>query len=297
MEKQDAEKKTKAISGTLYVVFHGEVVFFDNGNQNDPIMAYAPEMDIHAYMAGPWLGEHWLQRGLELRLQGVKTGSASLKVRQDLTVMLYQASMPTKEMADESHMTIELPRPDDIFSGRRQDISKDKIVVKAPASYTIPEKDKCSALCTVFQYTIDSQTPPELRPVPCANETPWKSHLTTPGYYVLHVYAEADRLPGGAHVEMASRASAALVGVDLTLTVSPSKRARDGVTPRPGISAAEMRLTLAERMPYLTSIGLGVQSGNVDCLQWKPDYHLHTLIGTSQCGVLVAVPDSKKKIR
>jgi hypothetical protein len=56
---------------TLYVVFHGEFALFDGGREKDGIVAVAPDMDIHTYSAGAWLGENRVPPGFRLKLKNV----------------------------------------------------------------------------------------------------------------------------------------------------------------------------------------------------------------------------------
>ena len=277
----------------LYVVFHGEIVFFDSCKPEDSIQAYAPEMDIHVYSAGPWLAENMIPKGLKLKLDGVSTGVATLEECREVMVIYNDAAPVAKSISStDNHMLIELPRAEVIFSGARIDLQYDKISVKPPHTFSQPS-DYANALCTVFQYTTNTVGVPQLLITGNLNGTnemnpaglKWLAAEGKSGYFVLHFYAEADVLPDSMHIEQASRKGASLVGVDLTFTVSPAERPLGGSSPHSGLFTPELNLTLFSRLKYLENINEQLHAGNPKCLNWAPVGSSESHLGTPQCGV------------
>ena len=54
--KKSTKRPKRASKNILYVVFHGELAFFEHSSTKS-ICVYAPVVDTHLYMAGPWLAE------------------------------------------------------------------------------------------------------------------------------------------------------------------------------------------------------------------------------------------------
>ena len=277
----------------LYVVFHGEIVFFDSCNPKDCIHAYAPEMGIHVYSAGPWLAENLIPKGLKLKLDGVNSGAKTLKDYSDRMVVFNHAVPDTDKInSDTNHMQIELPRPENIFSGGRIELAKDAIQVTPPQSFT-PTSDNYAPLCSVFQYTILPECRPALKfqgtfgqtNTMCPEKLEWQSAESQDGSYVLHVFAEADIVPGDEHIQEASRLGASLIGVNLTVTVGGGARKPADQVPI-GVFPDEVILTLSDRLPYLGDLNdqLHRQGGNN--LRWGlSERHggLQRIMGVRQC--------------
>src|SRR5689334_15580453 len=59
-------------------VLHGEIAIFDNPLK-DTIYVYTPDIPEHVHMAGPWMGEQRIPRGLTLELTGVKPGKDKIE--------------------------------------------------------------------------------------------------------------------------------------------------------------------------------------------------------------------------
>ncbi len=292
-EKMTHDSKANAAdTDTLYVVFHGEIVFLDSCNDDENIQAYAPEMDIHVYSAGAWLGENRIPSGLTLGLCGVEHGTACFVDDKELTLIFPDAQTTSRPR----HMQIDLPRPEEIISGVRMDITPDTITVNGTGAPLVP-KDGRLALAIIFQYRLSTPKAPLLY-VKDGDVMPgffpdWSAHNHGDGTpYVLHVYAEADCHPGAMHVEKASKDSAALIGIDVDITVDPDERMFLPVAAPPGLSGDEINMTLARRSPATADLGAQIQACPTGSLGWHPDGQEVGVLfgGPAACGHIVGVP-------
>jgi len=295
---------------TLFVVFHGEIIFFDSCELGHPIYAYAPEIDIHVYSAGPWLAERMIPKGSNLELRGVDDGEATLKQCSDF-LLTYPGAKPVEQhfMAENSHMQIKLPRPCEILSGGRECLSDVTIVLDDDTKVAPPDY---GGLCVIFKYTFSTTECPALRiwdqdpgAKPAAKDPPpmqvndiqrWESGGSLDGYNVLHVFAEADiEMPGDEHVRRAAIKGASLIGVNIKeLRFSPGFAERQPVEAPRGLYEPEINLTLADRVPFLGGIGF-LLHGNVDAfLQQQqlrgPRTAANPFIGSRQCAISGGIP-------
>lgn len=269
---------------TLYAVFHGEFCFFDGGKDAEYIDVYAPAMDIHVYSAGPWLGENRLPPGMEMRLEGALAGGRSL-VAEPLVTLTYSQCGPPRTRP---YVHITVPRPKEIFAGKRELMPLDPIVVKGAPAPAAP--DNRVALAVIFQYDVDPDLPsgqtPGLRPLaelPRGFEPNWNSHSGNGTHYVLHAFAEADCPPGPDHIKMASEMAASLLGLEATVT-PPDGKVNDKLsTPPPGLTSQEINMTLADRTVWLAIVGGALQAGNP--IPDGPGKNLGA--GTGSCGCAI----------
>jgi hypothetical protein len=149
----------------------------------------------------------------------------------------------------------------------------------------------------VFQYRVKEGQVPALKIVGensrAGHNLEWPSEAGLPGYYVLHVFAEADVAPGAAHIKEASQKSAALIGVNLSIEVRPLGSFLD-VTPPPGLLREEVNLLLVDRVSHLDAIGALMQQGKD--LVWP--FPLSTEVetaGPGACGNIVGLPPKPHK--
>lgn len=258
---------------TLYVVFHGEIAFFDSRDTEQNIQAFAPEMDIHVYMAGPWLGEHLIPKGLTLGLSGVHHGAADF-VKDGLKTVTFTGASLTKNAR---HMHLDLPRPDGIYYGGLMYVEPKKTSVSGDQTVDFPMPKEAggkavTAVSIVFKYRVKAGATPEfyvkdgeLMP---GFEPSWIADGTD-DYLVLHVFAESDTIPGAMHIQMASEASAALLGVKATVSVdATSDYVKMDKSPLPGLTRDEIRLTLADRECATTDLGEQFQTDPSGSLHW-----------------------------
>jgi hypothetical protein len=274
---------------TLYVVFHGEIAFFDSGEPDDDILAYASEMDIHEYSAGEWLGENRIPKGLTLKLKGVSPGTVKFADNQEVTATFTGAG-PT---GHRRHMTIQLPRPDEIFSGGRIQVNPADVTIVGPGSLHVPS-DYSIALAVVFRYRV-SEAPgvPRLVIVDGAVSPgfspQWVATEAQEGYFVLHVYAEADCFPGTEHIQMATKEAAALLGINVKVTIHNTQPARQPAAGRPGLTAEEINLTLADRTISAGDLGMQFREGK-ECLYFHDPNLIHaTGFGAGACGTCAGI--------
>lgn len=196
-------------------------------------------------------------------------------------------------------MTIQLPRPDEIFSGGRIEIDPDDVTVVGPGSLHVPS-DNFIALAVVFRYRVsDAPGVPRLvivdGGVSSGFSPKWVASEAQDGYYVLHVYAEADCFPGTAHIQMATKEAAALLGIDVDVTIHNIAPARRPAAARPGLTAEEINLTLADRTISAGDLGVQFREGD-DCLEFRDPSVIQTNgFGAGACGSAVGVGDSRAR--
>jgi hypothetical protein len=301
MADEQKTERESAVSGngdrlhTLYVVFHGEVVFFDSGKSDENIQAMAPEMDIHQYLAGAWLGENWIPKGLTLGLSGVVPGKATFTDDQhkDLT-LVFKGARHTNTRA---HMQLDLPRPYEITSGKRMTVDKCLATVDGKCVPIPP--DSQIAIATVFHYRLIDGTTTGSIPrlyVKGGSADPeyvphWAAGESKYGFCVLHVYAEADCVPGTMHIQMASQASAALLGITAEFKQPGIWSTFHPIRPEnvpPGLLPHEVNMTLADRSDAIRLVGQEIQQDPTACIRWSPPPFAAG--GNSACGHIVGVP-------
>jgi hypothetical protein len=277
---------------TLYVIFHGEIFFFDSGIPDDPIKGFAPAMEMHVYSAGPWLEERRIPGGFTLGLSpNVQSGKMTFAQSGDVT-LLFKGAQPDKPVTEEpAYMKLILPRPDNIFSGERVAINFDSIQVgNAPAP--AQTSDSCSALSMIFQYSVEEGDAPSLTiieaPYPMPDLKGWNCGTGPDGCYILHVFAEADVVVNNAHITEASRKGAALIGIDLQLTPT-NVEAHNKVLPPPGLLCQDVNQTLAARLDEMALLGdwmRGLPPGE------SPRFRRTEVIGgPGSCGPGRGIPD------
>lgn len=271
----------------LYVVFHGDFVFIDNHKAGARfIRVLAPQMDEHVYMAGPWLAERNIPRGTILGLDPNSvegTGQETIHHHPDQFLIFVNA--PGNSEA-QPHFELLLPRPDAILKSQLVTFDGSLVVIETPGvEFEAP--DRSLDLRPVFQYYLPdpgSSPPPSLPslmiPEGYGDATMnWIASESCPGYYSLHIFAEADRNFGPGHSRMAFRESAMLLGLEADLDIF-----QDGNVCQPirilGLHPDENALSLKDRICILENL--------------KSRIHLHAKargaewINTGDCGPIGA---------
>jgi hypothetical protein len=256
-----SETKTIKTSqyGTLYVVFHGELIFTDVPSSSF-IRVRTPHMDEHVFMAGPWLGERHIPAGAMLHLIGVGTGGKD-SIHKHLDQFVIFKNPPGNPDAM-PYFEILLPRPKRIHKGDLINFDQSALVIETPG-VTFETQDgmpPCSLdLRPIFEYHLSSSEPPFL--AVCEGDGDdfpiWPSLVGEPGYYSLHVFAESDQDLGAGHSQMAFRESAKLLGVEADVEPAVSVLAKRQV-PRSdinGLLKEEHCLPLRDRVVTMAALG------------------------------------------
>jgi hypothetical protein len=285
----------------LYAIFHGEIMFFDDGQPNNEILGLAPAMDIHVYSAGPWLAEKRIPPGLTLELQGVNSGKFSFDNNPDLTVM-FGGGDPRKNTKEKPYLTLRLPRPDNIISGGR--ISLEGVSIE-PAPGQSVSNNGSIAHALIFEYTPSGgPNVPRLviqdggKQLEKMNQPMlWQAADVGNGTFNLHVFAEADVIPSPQHIREASQMGLALAGISATFTVKQEEIGNlfiDVPAPK-GLLAEEVNFNLADRASMLGLLTKALHQGNlqkgvtVTSASLDPAVYRNA-IGQSGCGSCVVSP-------
>jgi hypothetical protein len=268
----------EAKTNILYVVFHGELAFYDTWD-SDCIRVYAPVVYAnatapsasqiasgttppfippvlsHTYMAGRWLGEREIPRGSTLQLNGVVAGRATIS--QSKIVRLGQNSEPRPASA---YFEIRLPRPHEILDGYIIDCAGAIVINDAPSA--VQEMD----LRPVFKYRMKEDYAWLTDLDNCPDHDPlrnWGAGIGIPGYYSLHIFAEEDDLfsdPDESHARNAFATAGHVLGVN-QLFVNPRGTLK-GAGSYPGLNPLEVSLTLAQRTQGLAFLGQQLRQGH-----------------------------------
>jgi hypothetical protein len=254
MESRYCDELPKPEKNILYVVFHGELAFFDR--DNDPyIRVYAPQVPTHIFIAGSWLGERHIPRGTTLELQGVKAGTGSLDDSRIVRLGLGSEARPVA-----AHFEIRLPRPACIHDGMIIDCAG---AIQGPNG---PLPVRRMDLRPIFEYEMTSKSAflsdldhPEHEP---AHPHTWRAREGCPGYYSLHVFAEEDTRfnDDDDHAEKAFEQASHVLGVN-GMKVVRTGEPHLGKLP-PGLYPDEVYLTLYARTEVLADLGQQVREGH-----------------------------------
>jgi len=260
----------KSVYGTLYVVFHGELIFTDVRSSSF-IRVRTPQMHEHVFMAGPWLGERHIPAGAMLQLYGAEIGGQD-SIHNHLDQFVIFQNPPGNPDAM-PYFEILLPRPKSILSGRLVDFDPTALVIDTPGvTFETNNKRPPSSLdlYPIFQYDLSSSEVPFLgvREGDGDSFPQWPSSMGTPGYYSLHIYAESDQDLGAAHSQMAFRESAMLLGVEADVEPVVPGQLRDPTDYIPGLLQVEYSMALRDRVVTMALLGQQMRQG--EPLQFVP---------------------------
>ena len=294
--KEETCEASAPTDNILYVVFHGELAFYDNWD-SEYIRVFAPVVDTHIYMAGPWLAEHHIPRGTTMKLLNVQSGEGSLS--DSKIIRLGQGCEPRPASA---HFEIRFPRPHRILPGFVIKVPQGAIKITPPqnpaceSGSTIPLDFDTMDLRPVFEYKMtsgiaylsdldnDSDDLPS-----CPN---WGSGAGLNRFHSLHVFAEEDSFltDDDEHAAVAFGKCGQVLGVNgLTVHDRPSESSKGCCIP--GLHPSEHNFTLPERSKALADLGVQLRQGKDSHLQWhehasstsaKPD-RAHAQ-GQASCG-------------
>jgi len=251
---------------SLNVILHGELAFHDVVNA-DYIDVYAPEMDAHAYMAGPWLGEQRIPAGSALTLTPwVKGGMASFA--KDDVPSTFLVIEGVKPFPAGHHFAIRLPRPEKIVPLDVRKVDQGSV---QPGTATVSSQPSGNywpmARGCIFQYSVDSKDLPALIPVVSDAETAvtynWIAQASRDGAsYSLHVWAQNDgTITSEVHPEEAFRMTLQLLGVNGSITAKENDCPLDPQPDFPeGVWPAEMKCSLSSRILLLRGCVQGYAS-------------------------------------
>jgi len=266
----ETEIQDKPVYGTLYVVFHGELIFTDVRSSYF-IRVRTPHMDEHVFMAGPWLGEQQIPAGAMVQLFGAEVvGRDSIHHHLDQFVIFRN---PPGNPDAKPYFEILLPRPKQILKGQLVQFDPLALVIDTPGVTFETEGDYPPSsldLHPIFQYDLSSPHTPFLavRDGDGDDFPKWPSSLGMPGYYSLHVFAESDQDLGPGHTQMAFRESAMLLGVEADVEPIQAGKLQDPTDHIPGLLQVEYGMSLRDRVVKMAE--LGQQMRRNQPIQFRP---------------------------
>jgi hypothetical protein len=274
---QTTKKRPKPQGGTgpfLYVVFHGEFAFIDIEKEKF-LMALAPALNEHAYMAGPWLGEVHIPKGSGLELTGVieedrPSPDPDVSILDGWITMFHsKAVKPTNTKS--AWMQIKLPRPWKAWGYSPNPLIPGSITVTKPKGLA-PAPPHSQPLVLILQYRM---YPGRRKVVPrlclvseyrmpamvSGMALPWVAGLLPDqSSYSLHIFGELDFVPANPsqHAERAFHLAAALMGVEAAeelptlMRKTPVKSTKSDLCPP--LRDQEISLSLSDRLTALAKL-------------------------------------------
>jgi hypothetical protein len=207
-------------SGTLNVIVHGSVAFYDGDNVGYPIQAMMPKnlhgqcdgarCDRHVYRAGNWLGETELTEG-HYNLVGVTGGGAAFDDKKNL-ILKSESPHP-----DQAHVVLNFPRPQTITSLRVATVPVTAFNQKEAQALRLDEKSVPLASVHVLTYTFRDDNGLRLENVDKSAAGHYWEPAFNGNYVNLHIFCSEDRFSTPSQASADFKACAALLGLELEL--------------------------------------------------------------------------------
>jgi hypothetical protein len=246
--------------GVFYLVLHGEIAIFDSNNPDGGLTIYTPDIPEHVYMAGPWLGEERVQRGVGLELVGLQMKEEGTAMIQDLAqnFLVFWGGMPRPVS---TYMEIRVRRPNKIWPCMVLPLQKDAVSQLSGVSVVLPDGANYPpsiAQCTVFEYDLESGAQPRLQqsagPKPTIFSDWCAGKNAALGSCSLHVYAEGDSVETQAHAEASFQLALRILGADNGV-LNATKNTMQTPTSKPDFLAEEeYSYSLAGRIQSLRGL-------------------------------------------
>jgi hypothetical protein len=241
----------------FYLVLKGEIGIFTD-KAKGYLRLLAPEVPVHAYVAGPWLGEAQIPRHSVLQLENVVAGHATPADYPDFLLILPH----TEPHPERSYFEIIVPFPKAILPGAEQDASGMKVTVINDDGSTelIPMPDQ-TCLAAILVYEWDGTNEPFLSDSKSGRK--WLSGGKLHFYRSLHVCAsgeteeEEESLP---HAQIAFHKAAAALGVDATIDFGGGGNITP-TNPPQGLSFHEINLSYFETLELRQALGELLEGG------------------------------------
>ncbi len=267
-DRNRCEELPRPERNVLYLIFHGELAFFDSPG-SDRIRVFAPPVPTHTYTAGSWLAERRIPQGTTMQLIGVCSGDKS--IRDDPNFVLLNQNSEARPAG--AHFEVRLPRPDEILDGFVIGIDEGAIKINKK-----PIPNRQMDLRPIFKYTMKRDKAYLSDLDHDADDSPddpnWGAREGCPGYYSLHIFAEEDSVLTDIdnHAEAAFSQAGHVLGVNNVEADDSKNKGPKKASDIPGLDPSEFLLTLAARTKILADIGAQLRRGHGDCLHWDSSF-------------------------
>jgi hypothetical protein len=242
----------------FYLVLKGEIVIFTD-REHRCLRLFAPDLPVHAYMAGPWLAGAHIPKHRKLILQNVQHGTSTPADHDDILFILPNPK-PHPEL---SYFEIVVPFPKEILPGAVQDASGMHVTITSDDGTTnVFPTPKTMCVTAILVYGWDGKNKPVLKDRDSART--WSCGGKLPLYRSLHVCAAGETKEeeiDTEHARTAFHRAAGLLGASAEIDsgqggdVSPT-------FPPPGLSFLETNLSYFETLELGQALGEILEGGN-----------------------------------